>query len=86
LRRSRPDLTSGFPAARINFDAEAGWIVMLPGGTIIACNLAGRAQAVPLERCRQTVLLASASNVQLADGWVELPAESVAIIGKSQPK
>jgi hypothetical protein len=63
----------------------AGWLVMWRSGTIIACNLASWAQRVPFAGSHQTVLLASANNIKLTDGGIELPAESVAIVGLSQP-
>ena len=67
----RPQLVQPFDVA---------WRVMTRGSTRVACNLAGQAQAVPVDDCPGSVLLASADGVRLSEGAIYLPAQSVAII------
>jgi maltooligosyltrehalose trehalohydrolase len=81
LRRRVPALTDG-RFARAAFDEDAGWLVVERGPVTVAVNLAERDQAVPVTSEPACVLLASGSYTRLdGAGHVELPPESVAILG-----
>ena len=81
LRRRVPALTDG-RFARAAFDEDAGWLVVERGPVTVAVNLAERDQAVPVTSEPACVLLASGPYTRLdGAGHVELPPESVAILG-----
>lgn len=83
LRRSVPALSDGqLNQVRARFDEQAGWFVVERGPVVVACNLAGSRQCVPAGDMRgRPILLASERDLRLADNGVELPGESVAILG-----
>ncbi len=80
LRRAQPDLSDPrLDAVRVDFDAEADWVVMHRGRLRVVANLAETAQAVPLDLPTGEVLLAWA-DAQAQSTGVLLAAESVAIV------
>jgi maltooligosyltrehalose trehalohydrolase len=81
LRRRVPALSDG-RFARASFDEDAGWLVIERGPVTVVVNLPEVAQAVPVRDRPGSVLLASDPYTRLdGAGHVELPPESVAILG-----
>jgi maltooligosyltrehalose trehalohydrolase len=81
LRRSTSALTDGrMERVETNFDKNANWFVVKRGSIEIACNLAPDRQAVPVS-AKPENLLVSEDGWQLRPGLIELPGDSVAIIG-----
>ena len=82
LRRRIPALTDGRREdVQAEFDEAAGWLVVARGPVTIACNLAQQWQRLPLAAERAAEIgLASHADVARGPGWIDLPAESVAIL------
>ncbi len=82
LRRSLPDLSDGrLDRVQVRYDEAACWLTVQRGVVCVTCNLTANAQAVPLPtRAGHSILLASAPGVELRDGSVELPRNSVVIL------
>jgi maltooligosyltrehalose trehalohydrolase len=80
FRRGHPALRDGrSPAVRC--DARRSWLTMERGGVIVAANLGPDPVRVPLEPAAGPVVaLASDDDVRVADGGVELPSWSVAVL------
>ncbi len=83
LRRSAPALSTGRREdVRVRFDEDDKWLVIQRGPVAVACNFDDKPHTLPLPPDQDpTVLLASSPSIQPADSQVELPAESVAILG-----
>jgi maltooligosyltrehalose trehalohydrolase len=83
LRRKVPALSdSRLDRVRVRFDETTRWLVVTRGSVIVACNLADAAQRVPAAIGRDAqILLASEQDVRLVEDQVELPRDSVALIG-----
>ncbi|HUR74538.1 MAG TPA: DUF3459 domain-containing protein, partial [Sporichthya sp.] len=80
LRRTHPELTDPrLDAVRVEFDADAEWVVMHRGPFRVVANLAATAQAVPLDQPVSEVLLAWAGADPQAAA-VLLDAESAAVV------
>jgi len=81
LRRSTPALAGGgWPFVR--FDEVERWLVCERGPVTVAVNLAGDRRCVPLGDDRPArVLLASEPGVTVARAAVDLPPDSVAVLG-----
>jgi maltooligosyltrehalose trehalohydrolase len=81
LRREIPALSDGrLERVQTIFDENAKWFVVRRGPVVVACNLSDIAQRVPVGLGRGSkLLLASQDDVQLTDGAVALPPDSVAI-------
>jgi len=80
LRRTEPDLNNGeMESVRRHFDEKKCWIVVERGAITVVCNLEKQLQTIPLRAGKHTLILSSESNVNVADGRVKLPPESVAI-------
>ena len=82
LRRVEPALADGrLEQVRARCDETARWLVMARGPVRVAGNLADHRQSVPLgDDSPARLLLASAPDVVLTAGAVELPPDSVAIV------
>ncbi|HEX8997033.1 MAG TPA: malto-oligosyltrehalose trehalohydrolase [Ktedonobacterales bacterium] len=82
LRREAPALTDGQLREIVTaYDETAQWFTMTHGPITLACNLATRAQAVPLGvGAGSTVILASEDGISAGRDTVELPPDSVAIL------
>lgn len=79
LRRSTPCLNVGsIGNVRVTFDEQAKWLQMERGTITVTCNVGDREQilAVPQE---SRVVLASHSAVQLHQGRLVVPQDSVAV-------
>ena len=81
LRRAEPALTDGrLDLVRAQFDEQARWLTVQRGPITAACNLAAATQRLPLRAGEQRALMISEPGVVVADGFVELPPDSVAIL------
>jgi maltooligosyltrehalose trehalohydrolase len=82
LRREIPALSDGrLERVRITFDENAKWFFVRRGPVVVACNLSDIARRVPVGLGHGSkLLLASQDDVQLSDGGVALPPDSVAIL------
>jgi maltooligosyltrehalose trehalohydrolase len=85
LRRSVPVLTdSQLENVQVSFNEAAQWLVMQRSAVTLVCNLASRRQSVSLDLdLSATVLLTSHSDILLASGRIELPPDSVVLLGPS---
>jgi maltooligosyltrehalose trehalohydrolase len=81
LRRERPELTDGRrDRVEVRFDAEADWMVVRRGQVVVACNLAGQRQSLPLPGSPAGVLAASVPGYVFAPGSVETDGESAVVL------
>jgi maltooligosyltrehalose trehalohydrolase len=81
LRRKEPHLSDGeMKNVRTNFDEKDRWLVVERGSISIVCNFAEHAQKIPVRVGKQSLLLASESKIDIANGFANLPAEAVAIL------
>lgn len=79
LRRSHPDLARDDLAdVRVDFDEDSRWLVVQRGSLAVAVNL-GEAKTVPLSGERH-ILMASAETIEMRNGQIHLPSDSVAIL------
>jgi maltooligosyltrehalose trehalohydrolase len=77
LRRTIPDLTEPrFHSVRVEFDADARWMVIGRGRVTIAVNFSERATALPADG---SLLLATSDDVRVIESGVALPPHSAAI-------
>ena len=80
LRRAEKDLSDGeIKNVRVEFDKNNNWLVMERGAISVACNFTGRSWRIPLGDGPYQVLLASEPGINVINGSVILPPESVAI-------
>ena len=81
LRRSHPALTDGdLTAVEVHFDERANWISVRREHVEVVCNLQPDYQAIPIAR-KPYHVLASEDGWRLRPGLIELPGDSVAILG-----
>jgi maltooligosyltrehalose trehalohydrolase len=83
LRRRIPALSNGrLNEVLVSFDETKKWCVVKRGAVVIACNLNQRKQRVPAKIDPESrLLLSSDDKVQIIQNAVELPPDSVAILG-----
>jgi maltooligosyltrehalose trehalohydrolase len=83
LRRRESALTDGrLQNVDVAFDEEARWLVVERGEITLACNLAGHRQLVPVDSCRpKSLRLASEPQIAVQEAGVELPPDSVVVLG-----
>lgn len=81
--RREAGLTDGrLDRVRVRFDEADRWLVMERGAVIVACNLAKRDQRVALgDGWAGGLLLGSEPRIKVGAGAVDLPGESVAVLG-----
>jgi len=84
LRRNHAELSDGrLDRLRVLFDEKDRWLRVDRGPVTIAANLGDAPRAVPVAlQGPRGVLLASGADVTVTAGAVELPPESVAILGR----
>ncbi|MPZ76896.1 MAG: malto-oligosyltrehalose trehalohydrolase [Deltaproteobacteria bacterium] len=84
LRRKLPALSDGrLERVKVSFDDKARWLVVTRGPVAVACNLADSAQGVHAGiRANAQILLASDKEIRVMDDRVELPPDTVAVLGK----
>ena len=82
LRQRTPALTDGrFDAVRVRADEVARWLVVERGPVQVISNLASHRQRVPVvSPGHPDIELTSSPNLTLGDGWIELPADAVAVL------
>ena len=87
LRRTRPALADpDFARVAVAFDEEQRWLVVSRGDVQVAANLSDRPCTPRLPRLEDGVagvgvLLGSDPRIEVRDGGVALPPESVAVLG-----
>ncbi len=80
LRRSHPDLTDPrLERTAMDYDADAGWLVVRRGRLRVVANLAATRQPVPLGGPAEALLLAS-DRARLDGETVVMPPESAAVV------
>ena len=81
LRRENPALSDGrLDRVQVSFDEAAKWVLVQRGPVVVACNLSDRPQGVPASGADRQLLLASDSKIEVTQGRIELPADTVAIL------
>lgn len=81
-RRQRELVDDRLHAISVRFDEDAGWLVVVRGALVVACNPREVAQRIACPEARgKEVLLASQPGVMLERDAVSLPGSSVAILG-----
>jgi maltooligosyltrehalose trehalohydrolase len=83
LRRVYPELTDGrLDRVRVDFDEAGRWLAMSRGCITLVLNLASETRQVPLAAGRpRHLLLASSADVTVAADAIDLPSDSVAVLG-----
>ena len=86
LRRRTPALSDGrLDEVRVRVDEEARWLIMERGPVTVACNLSAAVQRIPLAKERPNhVILASDGPMQTIPGAIELPRDSVVLLGTAE--
>ena len=83
LRRNQPDISNGtFDSLDVRYDEGARWIVVRRGQLSVVCNLAERAQEVPMHHrdgAAAEVLLASVEPSRQSDGGLFAAPHSVIV-------
>ena len=80
LRRSEPSLNNGEPGnTAVTFSEEQRWLCMQRGSIIVACNIAEKAQAVPIHGGGEMILASLKESVMAGDN-ITLPSDSVVVI------
>jgi len=81
LRQAEPLLHDGkLESVQTHFDEVERWLVMERAAITVACNLADHPQYIPLRVGEHRSLLAFEPGVNVLNGSVNLPPESVAIL------
>jgi maltooligosyltrehalose trehalohydrolase len=83
MRRRVPALMDGsLDRVRTDFDEEKKWLVVERGPVTVACNLASFSQRVPVRKEQpRAFLLSSEMATDIRPDGIELPPDSVAILG-----
>ncbi len=83
LRKRNKDLLDGrLDRVRTHFDEQARWLVVERGAITVLCNFADEPREIPVDSHRpQSCLLCSQDPIRRLPGHMELPAESVVILG-----
>ncbi len=81
LRRARSELSDGRrDRVQVTYDEDARWVVVRRGRVVVACNLAGERQKLPVPGTPQAVLLSSSPGFVFGAGQVETDGESVVVL------
>ena len=84
LRRSSGALMDGrLEDVEIRFDEAAQWLILKRGNIEVACNFSAQRQRLPLSGSTLTAVMASEHCYELKPGGIDLPPESVAILGEA---
>jgi maltooligosyltrehalose trehalohydrolase len=82
FRRNTPCFNDGTAGkTRVTFDEQAKWLRMERGTIAVICNLGDRKQAFH-ESKNSRVVLASRNSVQVSQGKLVLPPDSVAVVSE----
>jgi maltooligosyltrehalose trehalohydrolase len=85
LRRSEPDILDGdLKNVQAKFDEQNRWLVVERKSVSLACNFAEFPQRLPLHRGAQKILMVSEKETLIINGFIDLPAESVAVLKSVQ--
>jgi hypothetical protein len=81
-----PALADGrMDRVRVHGDEHARWLTVERGLIIVACNLATRAQRVPIGREQSSeVLRTSDPMIELNESSAALPPDSVVVLGPGE--
>jgi maltooligosyltrehalose trehalohydrolase len=83
LRRATPCLNHGEPGqTRVSFDERDKWLRMERGSITVCCNLGKANRVFPIAESGR-LLLASRGGLQVKDGSIALPPDTVAILAHS---
>jgi len=81
LRRDTPALNeAGSRQVRVQWDEVSKMILVAHGGIVVSCNLSSNAQRVEVPDDKE-ILLASRKGVRLESHAIDLPSNSVVILG-----
>ncbi len=81
LRHGEPDLSDGnLEQVRTNYHEQNHWLVLERGPISVVCNFATHPCRIPVRAGEHAILLASENDIHFADGFANLPAESVAVL------
>jgi maltooligosyltrehalose trehalohydrolase len=84
LRRAEPDLSDGdLNKVRVHYDEKDRWLVMERGSISIVCNFSEKPHRIAIPGEASKILLSSETQVPVANGFAEMPAESVLIMRSS---
>jgi maltooligosyltrehalose trehalohydrolase len=83
LRRERPELRDGrLERVRVRVDEAAAWLTLERGALVVACNLGVETRRIALAPgADRRLLAASVPEVTVAEGWVTVPRDAVAVLG-----
>jgi len=85
LRRSEPDILDGdLKNVQAKFDEQNRWLVVERKSVSLACNFAEFPQRLPLRQGAQKILMVSEKETLIIGGFIDLPAESVAVLKSVQ--
>jgi Domain of unknown function (DUF3459) len=81
-----PALADGrMDRVRVHGDEHARWLTVERGPIIVACNVATRAQPVPIGREQSNeVLLTSDPMIELKASGAALPPDAVGVLGPAE--
>jgi maltooligosyltrehalose trehalohydrolase len=81
LRRVEPDLfDDDLKNIETECDEQNRWLIVTRKSVSIVCNFAGHQQHIRVRPGAQKILIASEKEISHTNGFLELPAESVAIL------
>lgn len=81
LRQREPALLDDrLEAVQTRLDESARWLAVERGPFTVVCLLSERAQRVPVRAGAQALLLASDDSIQVANGGVIMPPDSVCVL------
>lgn len=82
LRKSIPALSEGgFENTQVEHDDEGRWLILARGPIRVVCNFSREASCLPVDFPEGSEILLASAGVQLGEGQIEMPPESVAISG-----
>ena len=80
LRRSEPSLNDGEPGhTPVAYDDREKWLLMRRGSVSVCCNLGESSRGFPAPEDSK-LLLASRGALQIKEGSIVLPADTVAVL------
>jgi maltooligosyltrehalose trehalohydrolase len=80
LRRTTPSLNDGEPGnAHVSFDEQDKWLCLMRGPVAVCCNLGDSSHSFSVTPGSE-IALASQNGLQIKDGSLALPPDSIAAI------
>jgi maltooligosyltrehalose trehalohydrolase len=81
LRRVEPDfLSDELKDVHTHYDEQARWLVVERKSLSIVCNFADLPRHIPIHEGARKVLISSQKQIHLTNAFLDLPAESVAVL------